>query len=275
VNQAQLAINSVTTTIPAGGFADALAAYAEAGFRQVEFALPQLKTWLAEGHTVAETRSILDGLGLTVLGGFETHLEVFSDPESQQENLDIQIANATLIDALGGGILIFGTDGPPAAPSVAHLPVVANRIQILLEATAGLDIRFGLEFNWGPLMKSVQTSRRICELVDSERVGIVFDPAHYHCTATKFEDLTPETVRWINQVHLNDMRDIPGDLSDCNADRVLLGEGILDMPALIGALDAGGYTGAYAMELFNAGLWELPVAEVASRCYQNLLDFCS
>lgn len=275
MNQAQLAINSVTTRIPTGGFAAALSAFAEAGFRNVEFHLPQMKAWLDEGHTVAEAKSLLDQLQLRSLGGFESHLAVFATPEEQEANLALQVANATLIDALGGGILVFGTDGPPDTPSLAHLPAVANRVETLLAATAGLDVRFGLEFNWGPLMKSIQTSRRICELLDDERVGIVFDPAHYHCTATKFEDLTPETVRWINQVHLNDMRDIPGDLSDCNADRVLLGAGVLDMPALLGALDAGGYAGAYAIELFNAELWELPVAETATRCYQNLLPFCS
>ena len=87
----------------------------------------------------------------------------------------------------------------------------------------------------------------------------LFDPAHYHTTPTKFEHLTAETVRWIRHVHLNDMRDKPGELSDCNADRVLPGAGMLDAHALISRLEEHGYTGFFSLEMFNADLWALPV----------------
>jgi hypothetical protein len=62
--------------------------------------------------------------------------------------------------------------------------------------------------------------------------------------------------------------------SDCNADRVLPGEGILDLPALIAALERHGYDGFFSIELFNEDLWRLPVAEAARRCYRSLLPLC-
>ncbi len=219
-----------------------------------------------------EMREILAQNGLRAIGGFESGLECFSSPEAQASNLDLQIANMTLIDGLGGGTIVLGTDGPTVL-SVEALAVVANRLQMLADATAGMNVAIALEFNWGPLVKSIASARRVCELTDRERVGILFDPAHYHCTVSNFEDLTAETVRWINHVHINDMADKPDELSDCNADRVPPGKGILDLASLIGRLEKHGYAGSYSIEMFNEDLWSQSASIAAARCYQSLVPY--
>jgi len=83
-----------------------------------------------------------------------------------------------------------------------------------------------------------------------------------------------ETVPWIAHVHLDDMRDVPGDLAHCNDDRTLPGEGILDLRALIARLEQCGYAGRYSIEMFDAGLWALPAVEAAHLCYRSLLPLC-
>ena len=268
---AQLAINSISTRQP--DLATAAAAYAAAGFRLVEFHLPLIKDWLATGYTVADARRLLAAHGLRAIGGFELAVECFSSPESQRANHDVQVANAALIHDLGGGTLVVGTDGP-AEPSLDALDVVAETLHSLVERIDGADVTIALEFNWGPLVKSLASAVRVCAMADHPRLGILFDPAHYHTTVTKFEHLTAETVPWISHVHLNDMADKPGELSNCNADRVLPGQGILDLPALIAVLERHGYRGLYAIELFNEDLWQLPAAETAAHCYQSLLPLC-
>lgn len=270
--RSQLAINSITTR--QGSFEEALNAYAVAGFPQVEFHLPLLKDWLASGHSVDDARAALASRNLVAIGGFEAPLECFSDESTREKNRALHLENARLIDAFGGGTLVMGTDGPPS-PSLDALPVVAGALKTLAGQIEGLNVNLALEFNWGPLVKSLDSARRVCELVDYPRVGILFDPAHYHCTVTKFSDINTESVRWFKHVHLNDMADKPGDLSNCNTDRVLMGDGILDLHALIGRIDELGYTGAYSIELFNEDLWQLPAVETAARCYASLLPYCS
>ncbi len=152
--------------------------------------------------------------------------------------------------------------------------LVARMLRIAAWSTA-MDVALAIEFNWGPLVKSVASARRVCELTDRQRVGILFEPAHYHCTVSKFEDLTAETVRWINHVHLNGMADKPGELSDCNSDHVLPGEGILDLASLIGRLEEHEYAGSYSIEMFNEDLWGQPASIAAARCYQSLLPYCA
>ncbi len=63
---------------------------------------------------------------------------------------------------------------------------------------------------------------------------MIFDPAHYHCTPSKFDQLMPENVATVRHVHVDDMRDKPAELSNRNSDHVLPGQGILDLPALFG-----------------------------------------
>jgi 2-keto-myo-inositol isomerase len=55
---------------------------------------------------------------------------------------------------------------------------------------------------------------------------------------------------------------------------VLPGEGVLDLPMLIGKLEEHGYGGYFAIDMFNDDLWALPAAETAQRCYRSLLPLC-
>ncbi len=270
----QLAINAISTRHR--DLDEALDAYAEAGFPGVELFLPQLKEWLARGHTVPEAREQFAARDLRCIGGFETHVACFGPADARLANHDLHVANARLIDELGGGTLVVGTDGPeaPFSDPLAALEPIAGALHELARRLEGLDVRIALEFNWSPVVKSLRSAVQVAEQVGNPRVGVLFDPAHYYVTPTKFTDLTTESVAHILHVHLDDMRDKPGDLSHCNSDRVLPGQGILDLPALIGRLEELGYQGRFSIEMFNADLWALPARQAARLCYQSLLPLC-
>ncbi len=272
----QLAINSISTR--QAGLEEALDAYAATGFPSVEFHLPLVKEWRAAGHTVEEACRLLDERGLRAIGGFETHVACFASADERRANHALMRENARLIHGLGGGAMVVGTDGPvamPADPLAALEPIAAALRELAVGiADEGLDVAVALEFNWSPIVRSLQSAVRVARKVDHPQVGVLFDPAHYYVTPTKIEDLTAETVPWIAHVHLDDMRDVPGDLAHCNDDRALPGEGVLDLPALIAQLEEHGYAGRYSIEMFDAGLWALPAAAAAYRCYQSLLPLC-
>ena len=271
----QLAINSVSTRQQGQpqGFKEALEAYAAAGFHNVEFVLPLVKDWLAQGHTIDEARQTLASGNLRAIGGFQTHVECFTPPEEQRTNHETHLKNASLIHDLGGGTLVVGTDGPPQ-PSVGALDTVAEVLSVLAQKIAGMKVNIAIEFNWSPLVKSLHSAVLVAQKVNHPQVGVLFDPAHYHCTVTKLEHLNPDTVKWIKHVHFNDMADKPGELSNCNSDRVLPGQGILDLHGLIAALEKYGYNGFFSIEMFNENLWQLSIAEAARQCYQSLLPYC-
>jgi 2-keto-myo-inositol isomerase len=159
-------------------------------------------------------------------------------------------------------------------PSLDALDQVADTLGGLVRHVEGYDVRIALEFNWSPLVRSLASAVRVVEQVDHPQLGILFDPAHWYTTPTKMEDIDGRAVRRIVHVHLDDMRPKPADLSNCNTDRVLPGEGVIDLQAMIAMLEGHGYTGYFSIEMFNEDLWALPAAEAARRCYNSLLPLC-
>lgn len=272
MQRSQLAINSVSTTqvdLP-----QALAAYAEAGFTHVEFMLSLVKNWLSQGHTLAEVRELLANRQQRSIGGFQIAVACFGTPDAQKANHTLILENARLIHDLGGGTLVVGTDGPEHAPTLTDLDIIAQAFADLIKQFEGLQVSLALEFNWSPVVKSLHSAVYVVKKVNHPQLGILFDPAHYYTTVTKFEHLSAETVPWIKHVHLNDMRDKPGELSNCNSDRVLPGQGILDLHALLAKLEEFGYQGFYSIEMFNDELWKMPPEQAAAQCYQSLLPLC-
>jgi 4-hydroxyphenylpyruvate dioxygenase len=264
VNAAQIAINAITTA--EAPLEDLCAAYAAAGFRNVEFPLGRLKKC-----SVARIKEVLAQHGLRCIGGFETHAACFADAEAMAANHASVIANANLLAELGGGVLVVGTDGPVADAEKSFVALDAvGRTMYALAQQIPQTVSLAVEFNWSPVVKSLRAAKIVADAANHPRVGILFDPAHYHCTASKLEDLTPQVVARILHVHVNDMRDKPGELCDCNADRVLPGQGTLDLRAMFTRMEALGYRGYFSLEMFDADLWALPVPEVSRRCYNAM-----
>jgi sugar phosphate isomerase/epimerase len=270
MNPSQFAINSVSTR--AASLEEMLAAYHEAGFRNVEFCLPHVKENLRLGHTVADVRGLLGRYEMRCIGGFEGTVEAFSPTEQRKANLAMLLENATLVSALGGTCMVVGTDGPAAegAEKIDVLSALAKRFAEVASAIEKTGVTLCIEFNWSPVVKSLRTAAEVARRSGSPRVGVVFDPAHYHCTPSKFDQLNDQNIPFIRHVHVDDMRDKPGELSNCNADRVLPGEGIMDLRALLGRIEAGGYKGFFSIEMFNEELWSLPAREAAKRMYRSL-----
>ena len=252
---------------------EALDAYAAAGFRNVEPHLNLVKDWLDDGHTVEETRELFASRDLAVVASSQLEVACFGSPDARISNLKANAENVRLIRELGADKMIVGTDGPEQN-SVEALDAVARAVRNLAEFTEDLGVDIAIEFNWSPLVRSLQGAVRVAEKADHPRVGVLFDTAHYHVTPTKLSDINEHSVGFIKHVHLNDMPDTPADLTHRDDDRVLPGEGVLDLTGIIGTLEQSGYGGYFSIEMFSADLWQLPAKEAARRCYESLLPLC-
>lgn len=266
----QIAINSISTRHP--DLEAALSAYAGAGFRLVEFHLPLVKTWLALGHSVSDVKALLDHHQLKCIGGFEAGVTCFASQPERQKNFQLHIENAQLVGELGGGTIVVGTDGDERN-DLDTLRAIGRTLASLAEELHP-DVGLAVEFNWSPVVKSLRSAKIVVDEADHERVGILFDPAHFHCTPSKLDDLTADVVAKIAHVHVDDMADKPGDRSDCNADRVLPGKGVLDLKAILGRIEAHGYGGAFSIEMFNDALWKLPADDAAQQMYAAMKRLC-
>jgi len=137
-------------------------------------------------------------------------------------------------------------------------------------------VRVGLEpvnriggENW-TMISSIPEAVELLETVGCPALGIQFDTWHLWNTETLSDDIEREVGRFVG-VHVADWRDSTRSW----ADRVLPGDGLADLPAILGSLDRGGWNGFYDLEIFSDNgafgnawpdsLWDVPAAELARR----------
>jgi len=93
---------------------------------------------------------------------------------------------------------------------------------------------------------------------------------HLWNSETLLEDIERECPRFVG-VHVADWRDATRSW----ADRALPGDGVSDLPSILGALEGAGWDGFYDLEIFSDNgtfgnawpdsLWDVPADELARR----------
>jgi sugar phosphate isomerase/epimerase len=137
-------------------------------------------------------------------------------------------------------------------------------------------VRIGLEpinriggEDWTSI-SSLQEAAELLEDADRQALGIQFDSWHVWNTAEIVEEIERHAHRFVG-VHIADWREPTRGW----ADRVLPGDGVADLPALLGTLERAGWNGFYDLEIFSdngtfgnawpGSLWDIPEEELARR----------
>ena len=150
-------------------------------------------------------------------------------------------------------------------PDVARSAVVQGLGAIAAEADR-LGVRVGLEplqrvggDDW-TIISSIPEAVELLAEAGTTQVGLCFDVGHLWNTPTLFDDIDRYGDR-ITAVHVCDCREAGGVWSD----RVLPGDGAIDMPPILAALERAGWDGAYDLEIFSDELWQVPCEELVHR----------
>jgi sugar phosphate isomerase/epimerase len=153
--------------------------------------------------------------------------------------------------------------------------VVAGLRELAAEAEdAGVRLalepfqREGIE-DWS-LLNTLGDAAELIDEVGSDAVGIQFDVWHLWNTPELAEEIARHAAL-IAGVHVNDWRAQTRGW----ADRVLPGDGVADLPAILGALDDAGWDGFYDLEVFSDdgtfghaypdSLWRVDAADLVRR----------
>ncbi|MEK7707177.1 MAG: sugar phosphate isomerase/epimerase family protein [Verrucomicrobiota bacterium] len=167
--------------------------------------------------------------------------------------------------------------GPRGARSeIEARRIVVDGLRTIARTAAGIGLRIGLEpvhasikDDW-TLVSTVPETLDLLAEVGEPNLGVIFDTWHLWETPNVLEHARRHAKRFFG-VHINDRREPTRSWKD----RVLPGDGVIDLPALFGALDAGGYDGWYDMEIFSDdgsfgddypdSLWKQPPVEIVRR----------
>jgi 2-keto-myo-inositol isomerase len=154
---------------------------------------------------------------------------------------------------------------PPRAPGLETrraIPPTRDALELARERADRLGIRIGFEFlGFGDC--PINTPEIATETVDGiEAIDLVLDSCHWHASGS--QPLNSFPVDRLALVHLNDAPDKPPrEIED--ADRVLPGEGVIQLKTLLAALKARGYSGPWSLETFNPNYWKQDPDDIARR----------
>ncbi|MFY9579076.1 MAG: sugar phosphate isomerase/epimerase family protein [Gaiellaceae bacterium] len=268
----RFSISQVTTLT--SSFADDLDVYRAAGAAAVgvwELKLPE------GGDGEALERFEASGLGSAAaipLIPSILALPLMEGPSEPQERVEAVCASLHRLAAFrpSGVVCLTGPAGD-RDPDQAR-DVVLEGLRTIGHEAVLAGVRVGLEpvnriggENW-TMISSIPEAVELIETVDCPAVGIQFDTWHLWNTETLPDDIEREVGRFVG-VHVADWRHSTRSW----ADRVLPGDGLADLPAILGALDRAGWNGFYDLEIFSDNgafgnawpdsLWDVPADELA------------
>jgi sugar phosphate isomerase/epimerase len=164
--------------------------------------------------------------------------------------------------------------------SSSQLPLMENwnfhveRLRPAARVLADHGLRLGLEF-LGPYHhrrrsphEFLFTPGQMLELADAigPNVGLLVDSFHVYTSGTTHAHLATIPARRIVLVHLNDAPPGPvAELQDSN--RLLPGEGVIDLNGFMEAMAKAGYDGPVSLEVFSEELKKLSPADGARRAW--------
>ena len=114
-------------------------------------------------------------------------------------------------------------------------------------------------------IKNVASAWAIAQGADDPQATVVADVFHMIRGGGSVDDLLQIPGDRLANFHINDVPATPDPLTQTDYDRVMVGEGIADLPRVIANLRTIGYKGPLSLELFNRTLWEADPETVIKR----------
>jgi sugar phosphate isomerase/epimerase len=239
-------------------------------------AIPYIAPWrdkVAEAGLEESARLIRDaGLKVSSLcrGGF------FPAPTKGARAARIEDNRRAVDEAaeLGADVLILVCGPAPDRDLAAARTMVAEGIAELAPYASAAGLRLGIE----PLHPMFAADRsvivtlgealRLAEQFHASQVGVVVDVYHVWWDPDLYEHIAHAGAR-IAGLHVNDWL-VP--LPDVLMGRGMMGDGVIELRKLRGAVEAAGYAGPIEVEIFNQAIWDMPGDDVLALMKARYLE---
>ena len=259
----KFSISQVSTLT--ASFADDVRAYREAGVDGI--GIWELK--LGDG-SLEEFRASGLGSANAVPAVPSVHpLPLLPGPDTVRERIDALLRSLEVLAPYEPAAVLCFTgpgDRETAVRGVREVAREAERLGLRL-AVEPFQLE-GIE-SWS-ILNTLGDAAEFVDELGSDAVGIQFDVWHLWNSQDVLDEI-PRYAHLIAGVHVSDWREPTRGW----ADRVLPGDGVADLPALLGVLEDVGWEGFYDLEIFSDNgafgsaypdsLWDLDADELARR----------
>jgi len=247
-----------TSTIKPQPLLRKIALATEAGYDGIELWINDIYEHIGRGGEVGEVERALADHGLIVPSVIA--IRQWGDMDGWEYQLVKDEAKRRF--ALGarlGAPYIVATP-PLELARQDHLP---GRYRDLLEIGREEGIRPTFEYiSFFKSVSNLGDAWRIVQETDDADSSIILDAFHNWNSNSTIEDLAAIPLEKISHYHIDDADASIPATEQKDPDRVMIGEGQIDLAAEIAVLKEKGYDRTMSLELFNAELWERSPLEV-------------
>jgi 2-keto-myo-inositol isomerase len=257
-----------TSTIRPTPFLEKIAIAGKAGYQAIEPWNDEITAYLQEGGSIAELKRALAGAGLKVVSVIALHSWAMAEGNEHRRVLDECRRRMEQAAELGSPYIVAS---PPQ--EVVDINRARDRFGELLEMGEQVGVVPSMEFlGFVDGVKNVSTAWAIAAGAGTPRAKatIVADVFHMMRGGGSIDDLLTIKGDRLANFHINDLPAVPDPLAQRDEDRVMVGEGIADLPRVIANLRSIGYRGPISLELFNRKLWEQDPFEVVKRGLERI-----
>ncbi len=248
-----------TSTIKTTPLLKKIAVAHEAGYSGIELWHDDIDQYLSSGGSLAELRRALDDAGLAVPATI--HLKQWFQTTGEEYRVVIEDTKKKFEQAAALGSP-YAVAGPPRGPADRKLGAV--RYCDLLE----LGRRFGVcpAFEYLGFVDDIRTIDDALEIIEGcghPDACIVLDPFHCWAGGGGMESISRLTAAKIAVSHFNDAPAEPEPTTQRDPDRVMPGDGAMNLKRYCDLLRSVNYRGFLSLELFRPDLWEKDPLQVA------------
>jgi len=263
-------------TIRAPDLETFLDAASQAGFRAMELTIDWAREY-AEAHSMEALQALLEEKGLQA-ASFGLPIEWRRDEDTWRADLAELSAVCAFAAQLGFTRAVTWMPARLDLPYPEAVKWVAERLRPAVDICAEHGILLGLEYvapqgGFPGAFKFITTMGELWDLleaIDRPNVGVLLDSYHWHVGQSDPADLEGLAAERIAQVHLNDADPTVPREELRDLERLLPGEGCIDLEGFLRAVKATGYDDTVSVETFDQSLVALGPFEAARRAKSAL-----
>jgi len=239
-------------TSSAAGFRASLEGWARAGIQYVELNDRLLDGFL-ETDNLTGARNLLNDLDMTPVSAATALPDLWIPGPARRASLEAWRQRCDQFAELGLEKIY--------SPSVTNRPVTAEDFAATPESIREAAV-IASEYNLTAMIEFIRTSTHLATLTsslnmiraaDHPNIKPMIDIFHFWSGLSKFEDLDLLEPGELAHAHFQDLLDAPKELTNNNY-RLIPGDGIAPLLAILQKLAEKEYTGALSVELFRPEL---------------------
>lgn len=229
------------------GFRGALEGWAKAGIRQVEITGAALDPFI-KTESLAAAKSLLADLGLKAVSGAGGNLGLLEAGPDRTATLEAFKVRCEQWATLGIPI-IYSTTGSTTKPTADLYKAAADHAREVADIARQFSLTALFEFQrTSTFVSTLPTMLSITRAAAAPNLGVLFDCYHFWSGMGKLEDLDGVKPGEIRHVHFQDVPDMPREMMDLTT-RLIPGDGVSPLTAILQKLSARGYAGPLSVEL--------------------------